>query len=171
MPMPQCISHTASRIVKSVSWCKVYQNLAGQEALFFDRWSEEYKAEAGVVNFYQYQDTLTAHVDQSEVDSVRPLVSISLGESAIFLVGGKTRETTPIPILLRSGDVVIMSGPSRRVFHGVPRIIEREHSPALKPPPDHAALSQAFTSPDAPQIRAFMQGTRINVNVRQVFSG
>ena len=43
----------------------------------------------------------------------------SLGATAIFLIGGKTRDVQPIPILLRSGDVVIMSGPHcRRVYHG-----------------------------------------------------
>lgn len=31
----------------------------------------------GVINFYQLRDSLTAHVDQSEVDAVRPLVSFS----------------------------------------------------------------------------------------------
>jgi hypothetical protein len=48
----------------------------------------------------------------------------SLGCPAIFLIGTETRSTVPLPILLRSGDMVIMSGPCRRVFHGVPRIFE-----------------------------------------------
>lgn len=78
-----------------------------------------------------------AHVDRSEVCSTTPLVSISyafhfststkllsyrfsrLGCAAVFLIGGLTREVEPIPILLRSGDVVIMSGPRcRRAYHG-----------------------------------------------------
>lgn len=42
-----------------------------------------------------------------------------LGNAAIFLVGGLTRDSEPIPVLLRSGDAVIMSGPAcRRVYHG-----------------------------------------------------
>src|SRR5437016_2765006 len=49
----------------------------------------------------------------------------SLGNAAIFLIGGATREIDPVPILLRSGDVIIMSGPAcRRAYHGVPRILE-----------------------------------------------
>lgn len=77
------------------------------------------------------------HVDRSEVSSTTPLVSISsvhslfpdkkliivstfrLGNAAIFLIGGTTRDIEPLPIVLRSGDVVIMSGPRcRRAYHG-----------------------------------------------------
>jgi hypothetical protein len=43
----------------------------------------------------------------------------SLGNSAIFLIGGLTRSVEPVPILLRSGDIIIMSGPGcRRAYHG-----------------------------------------------------
>ena len=43
----------------------------------------------------------------------------SLGNAAVFLIGGQTRDIEPIPILLRSGDVVVMSGPHcRRAYHG-----------------------------------------------------
>ncbi len=79
-----------------------------------------------------------AHVDRSEVCATSPLVSVSLvphffsiesplscdgpcrlGCAAVLLIGGQTRDTEPIPILLRSGDVVIMSGSGcRRAYHG-----------------------------------------------------
>ena len=43
----------------------------------------------------------------------------SLGNAAVFLIGGKTRDVEPIPLILRSGDVIIMSGPEcRRAYHG-----------------------------------------------------
>lgn len=42
-----------------------------------------------------------------------------LGNAAVFLIGGLTRDVVPVPILLRSGDVLIMSGPAcRRAYHG-----------------------------------------------------
>lgn len=42
-----------------------------------------------------------------------------LGNAAVFLIGGQTRDSEPVPILLRSGDIVIMSGPAcRRAYHG-----------------------------------------------------
>lgn len=78
-----------------------------------------------------------AHVDRSEVCATSPLVSISyvsclrsrwscrsldfirLGCAAVFLIGGNTRDVEPLALLLRSGDVVIMSGPGcRRAYHG-----------------------------------------------------
>jgi len=48
--------------------------------------------------------------------------SHSLGQSAVFLIGGKTKETVPVPILLNSGDIVVMSQESRLAYHGIPRI-------------------------------------------------
>ena len=75
--------------------------------------------DAGILNFYQEKDPLMGHVDRSEVCATSPLVSISLGNAAVFLIGGQTRDVKPTPILLRSGDVVIMSGPRcRRAYHG-----------------------------------------------------
>ena len=47
------------------------------------------------------------------------IIFFSLGNSAIFLIGGLTRSIEPVPILLRSGDIVVMSGPGcRRAYHG-----------------------------------------------------
>jgi alkylated DNA repair protein alkB family protein 1 len=47
-----------------------------------------------------------------------------LGNAAIFLIGGLTRDVEPTAILLRSGDVVIMSGPAcRRAYHGLSELI------------------------------------------------
>ncbi|KAF8959032.1 hypothetical protein BDZ97DRAFT_1923177 [Flammula alnicola] len=114
--------------VKMVDWKEVHaSNQAdwGTAGPDWDTWDQTYEPDAGIVNFYQERDTLMAHVDRSEVCATSPLVSISLGNAAIFLIGGLTRDTEPIPILLRSGDVVIMSGPAcRRAYHGVPRILE-----------------------------------------------
>lgn len=91
------------------------------------------------------------------------LPSISLGNAAIFLIGGLTRDIAPIPILLRSGDVVVMSGPAcRRAYHGVPRILEGTL-------PAH--LGEGIRADDEswlPYAR-YMDTTRININVRQVF--
>jgi alkylated DNA repair protein alkB family protein 1 len=101
-----------------------------------------------------------AHVDRSEICATSPLVSISLGNAAIFLIGGPTREVEPVPILLRSGDVVILSGPvCRRAYHGVPRILEMSLPPHLKG--DHDGEWAPYDQ--------YMRTTRININVRQVF--
>lgn len=58
--------------------------------------------------------------------------TISLGNAAIFLIGGVTRDVEPTPILLRSGDVVIMSGPEcRRAYHGATLPTARSLQPDL----------------------------------------
>lgn len=166
MPLPYTISSFTQSIVRSVPW----QHVFGPESPYAAEactWPERYRSEAGVVNFYQHRDALTAHVDQSEVDTTKPLVSVSLGESAIFLVGGKTREEATLPLLLRSGDCLIMSGESRRIFHGVPRIVEDDMDSGLLDEPWDEAT--AFSA-DIDHIKEFIKGTRININVRQVFT-
>lgn len=66
--------------------------------------------------------TLSGHTDHSEKDLARPLLSLSFGQSAIFLIGGPTKQTRPKALLLNSGDIVVMSGESRLAYHGVPKI-------------------------------------------------
>ena len=51
------------------------------------------------------------------------LSNCSFGQSAVFLIGGETKSVRPSALLLQSGDIVIMSGPSRTVFHGVPKVV------------------------------------------------
>ncbi|KIJ44393.1 hypothetical protein M422DRAFT_168575, partial [Sphaerobolus stellatus SS14] len=124
-------------------------------------WRSSSEPDAGIVNFYQPGDTLCGHVDRSEVCATSPLVSISLGNSAVFLIGGLTRDVEPVPIMLRSGDVVVMSGPGcRRAYHGVPRTLE-DTLPAY--------LRDEGSDKDWQPYAAYLKTTRINVNVRQVF--
>ena len=87
----------------------------------------------------------------------------SLGNAAIFLIGSLTRDVVPNPILLRSGDIIVMSGPAcRRAYHGVPRILEGTLPTYL----DEGATVSGGTW--APYAR-YMRTARININVRQVF--
>lgn len=116
---------------------------------------QDYHAEAGIVNFYQPDDTLTGHVDRSEKNMSAPLVSISIGLSAIFLLGGLSREDEPVrAILVRNGDLSVLSGPSRHLFHGVPKILN----------------SSDFQSEELldENVAKLFKNCRININVRQV---
>ncbi|KAF8212331.1 hypothetical protein K438DRAFT_1806362 [Mycena galopus ATCC 62051] len=151
--------------VNAVDWDQVYDPSDtsdwGESGPDWKTWNQDYEPDAGIVNFYQTKDTLMAHVDRSEVCATSPLVSISLGNAAVFLIGGLTRDTEPVPILLRSGDAVIMSGPAcRRAFHGVPRILENTV-------PAH--LAAQLDEPQWAPFAEYMATTRININVRQVF--
>ncbi len=80
--------------------------------------------DAALVNYYREGDTLGGHQDDVEADMQQPIVSISLGCSAVFLIGGASRDVVPMPLLLRGGDVVVMTGPARACFHGVPRVVD-----------------------------------------------
>ncbi|KAJ3029802.1 UNVERIFIED_CONTAM: hypothetical protein HDU68_011029 [Siphonaria sp. JEL0065] len=123
---------------------------------------EQYKSEAGIVNFYQLPDALMGHQDRSEVNMDAPLVSFSLGHSCVFVIGTENRQDKdplPISLILRSGDIIVMSGASRRVFHGVPRIISNSL-------PDH--LTNYSGDEDWGVFKAFLSTARININVRQI---
>ena len=80
-----------------------------------------------IMNLYDLDSRMGVHQDKDEgAESIAagvPIVSISLGDTARFVVGGLTRKEPTAPILLRSGDVVVMGGPSRLRFHGVTRIL------------------------------------------------
>ncbi|KAM0754441.1 hypothetical protein T439DRAFT_338281 [Meredithblackwellia eburnea MCA 4105] len=174
VPLPPLIDQCCREAVWKVPWSHVFpedDNEGGKDApLSVDdkknwrTWAEGYNPEAGIINFYQSKDSLTAHVDQSEVDAVRPLVSFSIGHSAIFLVGGTTRETTPLSMILRSGDGLIMSGPKgRRVFHGLPRVLEDTL-------PSYLSSAAEGAPPDWKLFGEYLEmGARININVREVF--
>ncbi|KIY50920.1 hypothetical protein FISHEDRAFT_38493 [Fistulina hepatica ATCC 64428] len=164
-PVDRRVRDICQKAVQSVDWSSVFDGREGDwgdESLQWQNWGEKYEPDAGIVNFYQVKDTLMGHVDHSEVCATAPLVSISLGNSAIFLIGGTTRETPPTPILLRSGDIVVMAGPAcRRAYHGVPRILDDSLPPSLAPCED--------SDPDWTPYGEYMSAARININVRQVF--
>eukprot|EP01035_Chromulina_nebulosa_P027545 gene27545-36244_t len=85
----------------------------------------EYEPEAAIVNYYPCAlgTCMGGHKDDAEHTMEKPIVSLNIGCSAIFLIGGRSKEDKPVPILVRSGDVLIMSGESRYCFHGVPCIL------------------------------------------------
>lgn len=79
--------------------------------------------ESCLVNFYDGDAKMGLHQDRDEEDFSAPVVSISLGDAAIFRIGGTTRAGKTNSLKLVSGDVLILEGPSRLAFHGIDRII------------------------------------------------
>ena len=80
-----------------------------------------------ICNLYHLQrpsDRLGGHRDNVESDLSLPLVTFSLGAPGIFLLGRTARCDKPTAILLRAGDCMVMSGKSRRYFHGVPTVLQ-----------------------------------------------
>jgi alkylated DNA repair protein alkB family protein 1 len=75
-------------------------------------------------------DTLNGHVDDAERCLAQPLVSLSLGCDAIFLMGTSSKADPPTALLLRSGDALVLSGLARQCYHGLPRILTEPEGPA-----------------------------------------
>ncbi len=78
--------------------------------------------EACLVNFYTADAKMGLHQDRDEKDFAAPVVSVSLGDSALFRWGGTTRGGKTQSVKLQSGDVLVMGGAARLCFHGIDRI-------------------------------------------------
>ena len=122
--------------------------------------------EAAIVNLYSPGDTLSVHRDISE-DSPNGLVSLSVGCEGLFVVGTDPKtDEVPVPICLRlrSGDAVYMDGPSRRTWHGVPKVIPGTCPAALCEWPARSTLDgEKYAG-----WRGWMASKRVNLNVRQL---
>ncbi len=80
-----------------------------------------------IMNFYGEDARMGVHQDKDErpetIAAGIPIVSVSLGDAARFVIGGLSRREPTSPVTLRSGDVLVMGGPSRLRYHGVTRIL------------------------------------------------
>ena len=99
--------------------------------------------EACLVNYYAAEAKLGLHRDEDEADRSAPVLSISLGDEADFVLGGPSRNGPKRRLRLRSGDVVVLGGAARMAYHGVERI--------------HAGTSDLIP-----------EGGRINLTLRRV---
>ena len=78
--------------------------------------------EACLINFYSSSAKMGSHVDSDEAEPSAPVVSISLGDEAVFHVGGLERGGSKSRFRLKSGDVFVLGGPSRLAYHGIDRV-------------------------------------------------
>jgi alkylated DNA repair protein (DNA oxidative demethylase) len=78
--------------------------------------------EACLVNFYADDAKMGLHQDKDEQELDAPVLSISLGNTCLFRVGGLDRKDPTGSFKLSSGDVVLLGGEGRLAFHGVDRI-------------------------------------------------
>jgi DNA oxidative demethylase len=76
-----------------------------------------------LVNCYGPAAKLGLHQDRDEADFSAPVVSLSLGDTCLFRIGGTKRNDPTRTIRLSSGDAVVLGGEARLAFHGVDRII------------------------------------------------
>ncbi|WP_439498698.1 alpha-ketoglutarate-dependent dioxygenase AlkB family protein [Bosea sp. (in: a-proteobacteria)] len=99
--------------------------------------------EACLVNFYEASAKMGLHQDRDEQDFDAPVLSLSLGDTAVFRIGGTTRGGKTLSLKLASGDALLFGGEARLAYHGIDRI--QAGSSALLP-----------------------QGGRINLTLRRV---
>lgn len=75
-----------------------------------------------LVNFYGEGAKMGLHQDKDEGDFSWPVLSISLGDEALFRIGGTDRRVPTRSFWLKSGDVLVMGGPARLAWHGIDRL-------------------------------------------------
>ena len=79
--------------------------------------------DSALINLYRDDARMGLHQDRDEADPRFPVLSISLGDTAVFRIGGTSRKDPTRSLKLSSGDVCRLSGPARLAFHGVDRIL------------------------------------------------
>ena len=79
--------------------------------------------EACLINFYGPHARMGLHQDRDEQDFGAPVVSLSLGDTCLFRIGGTKRGDPTRCLRLASGDAIVLGGSARLAFHGVDRII------------------------------------------------
>ncbi|KAH0614756.1 uncharacterized protein H6S33_000392 [Morchella sextelata] len=138
--------------------------------LITDLLPETTAPQAAITNLYSPGDMLAPHRDVSEA-SRAPLVSVSVGCDAVFVVGLDAAspasptschpgaEATPQVLVLRvrSGDVVLMGGASRWAWHSVPRVVAGSCPGGIAEWPGMEGWE------------GWMGGKRVNLNVRQMW--
>lgn len=75
-----------------------------------------------LINFYGEGAKMGLHQDRDEGDFSLPVLSVSLGDEALFRMGGPDRKDPTESLWLKSGDVLLMGGPARLAWHGIDRL-------------------------------------------------
>lgn len=84
-----------------------------------------------LINFYGEAAKMGLHQDCDEADFGWPVLSVSLGDEGLFRIGQTSRGGRTDSVWLGSGDVVLMGGDARLIYHGIDRI--RPGSSSLLP--------------------------------------
>ena len=95
--------------------------------VLLDLWAEladpDVPPDACLINFYNAEAKMGLHQDRDEADLKFPVLSVSLGDTAVFRIGGVKRSDPTRSIKLASGDVCLLAGEARLFHHGVDRIL------------------------------------------------
>lgn len=100
-----------------------------------------------LVNLYRADARMGLHQDRDEAELHWPVVSVSLGDNALFRIGNPERGGVTESVWLGSGDVVVMAGAARLIHHGIDRI--RPGTSALVPGGGRVNLTLRVAGPTA----------------------
>ncbi len=75
-----------------------------------------------LINFYGEGARMGLHQDRDEGDFAFPVVSVSLGDDALFRIGGREKGAPTQSVWLASGDVLVLGGAARLAYHGIDRL-------------------------------------------------
>ena len=144
------------------------------------------RPDAAIVNYYAPSSAsrsrsklpMGAHRDDLERSLAHPVVSVSLGRAAVFLVEASDADAAadaeaPFALLLRSGDAVVLSGAARLALHGVAAVFDEvpagdAWAEAAAGGPGGGENAGGDDDDEAVAAAArFMRGHRVNVNIRQ----
>ena len=106
--------------------------------------------EACLINWYGPGTRMGLHRDEDEEAVDAPVVSMSLGDTAVFRLGGLARKGATRSFRLASGDALVLGGDARLAYHGVDRILAGS-----------STLLAGYPDP-------FPDGGRINLTLRRV---
>jgi alkylated DNA repair protein (DNA oxidative demethylase) len=127
-PLPGELAELARSAVE------VAYGLASKEA-------KVYAPDAAIVNLYSPGARLGLHQDAEE-PAEAPVVTISLGDTCVFRLAGVDRRTGPFTdVDLCSGDLLVFGGPSRRIYHGVPKVMEGTAPAGIGLPPGRLSIT------------------------------
>ena len=92
-----------------------------------DLWREHARSQvepdSALVNLYRGPARMGLHQDRDEDVLGAPVLSISLGDTAVFRIGGTRRSDPTATVRLGSGDLCVLEGDARLAFHGVDRTL------------------------------------------------
>ena len=183
--MPGIMSSLSKIFAKtSLAMVNVGQSQQSDEKLHF-------APEASIVNYYNTKSLMGGHRDELEIALDKPVVSLSVGLSAVFLLGGKSKDEHPVlPILIRAGDVMCLGGDSRLNYHSMARVLPHTVSlpnvePSLCPVGNQKVTLDTIGSGNENNVKGsspvgvsdndlaaldeYLSEHRININVRQVY--
>ncbi|MEP9366421.1 alpha-ketoglutarate-dependent dioxygenase AlkB [Xanthobacter sp. VNH20] len=108
--------------------------------------------QACLINWYAPDARMSLHQDRDEHDFTAPVLSLSLGDTALFRIGGTERRAPTRSLRLASGDALLLSGESRLAFHGIDRILPGTST--LLPRPGRFNLTLRRVDPAEPATSA-----------------